>query len=151
MPYWANAMGSYTRDLGNGNSLVGWGQVSGTTEYGPGGQDDVRWDGLFETPMTVLSYRAYKHVWHATPAAWDPNLVVENGLAYVSWNGATDIEAWNVYIGFSNSTMRLVGSAGKKGFETVFHVPEIGSVMQVGALQGGKEVRRSSVVATWTR
>ncbi|KAK4496651.1 hypothetical protein PRZ48_012633 [Zasmidium cellare] len=94
-PFYADAMGSYIPDIGNGNQLVGWGQVAATTEYGPDGE--VRYHTAFETPETVFSYRAYKQVWHATPADWDPVLVVENGKAYVSWNGATDVESWSVY------------------------------------------------------
>ncbi|KAK4503466.1 hypothetical protein PRZ48_004381 [Zasmidium cellare] len=142
-PYYADSMGSYNL-LPNGNEIVGWGQVATSSEYGPDG--DLRWEASFGTPGLVFSYRFYKNEWHATPAAWDPSLVVEEGKAYVSWNGATDIEAWKVYTGISENSLQCAGVARKKGFETFFTVPANASYMQVGAIQGGEEVRRTSIV-----
>lgn len=72
-PYYADSMGSYNL-LPNGNEIVGWGQVATSSEYGPDGE--LRWEAAFGTPGLVFSYRFYKNEWHATPEAWDPNLVV---------------------------------------------------------------------------
>ncbi|KAF2485016.1 ASST-domain-containing protein [Neohortaea acidophila] len=147
-PIYADSQGDYIVELSNGNQLLGYGQIAITREYGPATDgSDLRWQAQFGGLNTVQSYRAFKHVWHATPAAWDPSLVVESGYAYVSWNGATEVEAWNVYVANSTSANgTLVGQAAKEGFETVFEVPAGAATLQVAAVQKGDEVRRSNTV-----
>ncbi len=94
----ADSQGSYAASLPNGNQLLGYGQIAVTREYGPATDgSDLRWQAQFGGINEVQSYRAFKEAWSATPAAWDPTLVVEDGKAYVSWNGATDVSGWAVY------------------------------------------------------
>jgi hypothetical protein len=59
----------------------------------------------------------------------------------VSWNGATDLEMWIVYI---NSDFQ--GRASRQGFETLVRIPDLvaGDCITVGAVERGVEVRRSS-------
>ena len=87
---------------------MAYGQIAILKEYGPNNNknsSDVRYTAQFAAPNLVQSYRGFKHEWHATPTT-SPSLVVEkntNGTGcakgYVSWNGATDVEAWAVYEG----------------------------------------------------
>ncbi len=147
-PLYADSQGNYYPTLSNGNQLMGYGQIAITREYGPATDgSDLRWQAEFGGIDTVQSYRAFKGVWHGTPASWDPSLVVEDGYAYVSWNGATDVTECNVYITESSSGLAMTGKATKKGFETVFEVPSGTSTLQVGAVQNGAEVRKSNVVS----
>lgn len=155
---YSDSQGSYNPSLSNGNQLLGYGPIPVVQEFGPGG--DLRWEGRFGDDDRAQSYRAHKAEWHATPKDWDPSLFVEEltrghvpgtvTLAmHVSWNGATEVDAWNVYTGLNGTAERYftgVGRALKKGFETVLwlDVPE-GSCAQVGAVEYGKEVRRSNV------
>ena len=73
-PWYVDSQGSYDAALSNGNQLMGFGTVPVIQEYGPMG--DLRWEARFGTDFQVMSYRAYKHVWHATPY-WEPTLVLD--------------------------------------------------------------------------
>lgn len=75
-------MGSFDACLPNGNKLVGWGQIAVYDEYGPEG--DLRWQAEFGKRGSVFSYRAYRAEWTATPAEWDPVLVVSRE-AFLGW------------------------------------------------------------------
>lgn len=144
----SESQGSYQL-LPNGNQLLGYGPVPVIREYGPTGDgNDIRWEARFGRDYKAQSYRVFKSEWHGTPAWWLPELFVEieGSLikGYVSWNGATDVEAWNVYHE-NRGRPEAVGRATKQGFETVFEIPNKGQrCFLVGAVQGGKEIRRSN-------
>ena len=156
-PLFADSQGSYTPDLPNGNQLATFGQVPLLKEYGPATDgSDVRWSGRAGPNADVQIYRGFKQEWHATPST-APSLVVlprnessgdggEGYYGYVSWNGATDVGGWNVYIGGRRGS-RKVGEVGYRGFETRFDVACWAQEVQVGAVVNGTEVRRSVVVA----
>lgn len=149
--------------LPNGNSFVGYGAIPYMEEYSPKGE--LLWSARFSFDRqlnTSSSYRAFKSDWHATPNATIPSLIFQAADAtdplaqcagssklrgYVSWNGATDINAWNVYLGNSTDQMEMQYSVPKKGFETVFAISDAAKYAQVGAMQNGIEVRRSNVTA----
>lgn len=163
-----DSQGSYQSNLENGNQLLSYGPLSLIQEFGPSSDgSDLRWEGRFGHDFKSQSYRAFKGKWSATPADWNPSLVVEADApgcnkqghegclrAYVSWNGATEVKWWGVYCGsraktriFGGSGVHLIGKAYKKGFETVFEVPTSGAntCLQVGAMQSKTEVRRSNI------
>ncbi|KAK5312876.1 hypothetical protein LTR93_011147 [Exophiala xenobiotica] len=162
---WSQGSFSY---LPNGNRFLGYGSNAVIAEYGPRGSDpdstegQVRWTATFGYGNIVSSYRAYKQVWHATPAT-DPDLVVLQATAndtlahcaesstwrgYVSWNGSTDVTDWIVYTGSTHTTLTATGQACKAGFETAFVVPQGAAFVQVGAVEnnGAAVVRKSKVV-----
>ena len=72
--------------------------------------------------------------------------MVEDGKAYVSWNGATDVTGWAVYVGEGTGNLECVGIAERKGFETAFTLAKDAKYIQVAAVQGGSEVRKSNLV-----
>ena len=160
LPY-VDSQGSYQTDLQNGNQLIGYGPLSLIKEYGPGSDGaDLRWEGRFGHNTKSQSYRAFKGQWRATPAGWDPRIALDGDAAdcdnagldhcvrvHVSWNGATEVEYWNVYAG-NRLSLQLVGKAHKNGFETVFDVPTMKNkpCVQIGAVQAMTEVRRSKMV-----
>ena len=86
--------------LGGDNALIGWGAQPGITEHRREGGVvmDVQ-VGRITTgeydPENVDVYRAYKMDWTGRPG-WAPNMAVEGGIAYLSWNGATEVRGWSV-------------------------------------------------------
>lgn len=147
-----------TTILSNGNYFMGYGSSSVIKEYGPGAAtgQDVRWSARFDAIGGGDSYRAFKQIWHATPAS-PPSLVVSKGgipetlshctnstdaaLGYVSWNGATDVTSYDVYAGSSETDLELIGTVKRQGFETVFPIHSTYAALMVSALG-----RNSSVV-----
>ncbi len=87
---YASAMGSVER-LPNGNTLIGWGQATGTgipalTEVHPDNSTALE----FILPAGQFCYRAYKYHWVSqTPAASVPTLEVLQGNTY-TFNTAGD-------------------------------------------------------------
>lgn len=151
---YADSQGSYQADLSNSNQLMGYGPIPVVREFGPGNDGkDLLWEGRFGHNDKAQSYRVFKHEWHATPMLWDPSLVIEKGWpsvrGYVSWNGATEVESWNVYRIWENSKVELIGKTMNKGFETKFHITGVpgnsSTCIMVGAVQGQEEVRQSNV------
>ncbi|KAH7242164.1 ASST-domain-containing protein [Fusarium tricinctum] len=144
--------GTYQLDLSNGNQFMSWGAGGVVHEYGPDGGHDLRWQARFGYDDSITSYRAFKDRWKGTPMAWSPALVIEKTgdsiLGFVSWNGATDIEAYNVYIVETGTTPRLYGKATVFGFETGFDLGakfnETNCIM-AAAVRDGLEVRQSNV------
>ncbi|KAL4732742.1 hypothetical protein ACLX1H_001761 [Fusarium chlamydosporum] len=144
--------GSYQINLSNGNSFVSWGAGGVVHEYGPEGGHDLRWQARFGYDETIRSYRAFKDVWTGTPMSWSPALVIEKKEesvhGYVSWNGATDIESYNVYQYEPGSALTPMGKTNASGFETGF---DLGgkfnetSCIVVAAVRSGQEVRQSNV------
>lgn len=137
-------------------------------EFAPNGT--VLWSVQFGFGGKVnssQSYRAFKQEWHGRPAGTQPSLVVGDAgggsggddvlgwcaqgsmkRGYVSWNGATDVTAWNVYVGGSGTNVsEKAFMVQKAGFETQFVVPANVEYVQVGAMEGDIEVRRSEVIA----
>jgi hypothetical protein len=105
------------RLLPNGNDLISWGNTGRTTEYNAAGQP------VFESqlPSGMFSYRVHRVDWHATPAR-PPDVAIDRSAstatAYTSWNGATDVAAWELWGGPDAQHLRRLGSATRSGFET---------------------------------
>jgi hypothetical protein len=104
--------------LPNGNVFVGWGSEPFYSEFGPDGK--LLYDASF--PSQVESYRAFRFPWKGQPED-RPAVVAEAGpdervTIYVSWNGATEVDTWQVLSGGSPDKLEPAGSAPRKGFET---------------------------------
>lgn len=88
----------------------------GAAEPRPGG-------GFLSNLTPTLSYRSFKQPWIGCPSN-KPDVVAKassNGTeVYVSWNGATEVQAWEIYGGASasNDTLTLLSTVPKTGFET---------------------------------
>ena len=149
-PIYDDSQGS-TELLGNGNIFLDYGQIPVIKEFGPNSPAgaDIRWSARFGADNLVQSYRGFKQEWHATPKG-SPNLTVikatdTNGCStgYVSWNGATDVTAWNIYEGDSKAELYFVGQIGYRGFETKFSVGK--PCVQAVALHKDKTAGLSNV------
>lgn len=116
---YSDSQGSFKK-LANGNVLMGYGQLPVVREYGPDG--DLRLDIQFgEIPGNQDSYRAFRVEWEGTPAA-SPIVVVEDGTAYVSWNGATGVQSWDVYEGSRATRLAYSKTVANTGFESSFSI-----------------------------
>jgi hypothetical protein len=104
--------------LPNGNVFVGWGSEPSYSEFGPDGK--LLYDASF--PSQVESYRAFRFPWKGQPED-RPAVVAEAGpddkvTIYVSWNGATEVDTWQMLAGGNPDQLEPAGSGPRKGFET---------------------------------
>jgi hypothetical protein len=104
--------------LSNGNVFMGWGSEPYSSEFSRDGER------LFDASFTpeLESYRAFRFPWKGQPQVL-PAMVAESGpegdiTLYVSWNGATEVDTWEVLAGAGPDKLEPVGWAPSKGFET---------------------------------
>ena len=142
--YQSVSQGGFNNNLPNGNKLASWGNIPILTEFDKFGKEI--WSAEFGRTGEVHIYRGFKQEWHATPHTLPDLFVEKDGMeyrGYVSWNGATDVEGWNIYAGLSADSVKLLGRIENRGFETKFNLPCWTRFAQVGAMEQGQEVRRS--------
>ena len=110
--------------LPNGNSMIGWGNQSKLSE--------IHADGTvaLEIVLGTTSYRTFRYPWTGTPTAVpravlqydaDPTAVT----IYTSWNGATDIGSYEIYAGSTITSLALLETVPKSGFETEISLTEL--------------------------
>ncbi len=121
--------------LPNRNFLVGWGFVPYVSEHAPDGRQvlDLR------LPPRSGTYRAYRFPWTGRPAG-RPSLAVRRRVAYVSWNGATEVARWQVLAGRSPRSLRPVAEVARRGFETAARLPAGVRWVSARALDGSRHV-----------
>jgi hypothetical protein len=124
--------------LPNANLFVGWGSESFFSEYSHEGEL------LFDAQLLGdgQSYRAFRFPWSGHPSD-NPAVAVEQGpddkvTLYVSWNGATEVESWQVLAGSTPNQLKPIGSAPRRGFETtvVVHTAEPYVAVQAKSASG---------------
>ena len=101
------------------------------------------------------SYRAYRLPWQGKPltrpkvaAADEPGAGTD---AYMSWNGATDVATWELLAGSSRGTLKPVGIAPRRGFETMITAPRLPRFVQVRARDAAGAILSTSAVTRVTR
>jgi hypothetical protein len=104
--------------LSNGNVFVGWGSDPVFSEFGSDGE--LLFDARL--PPQAESYRTFRFPWSGYPSD-RPAVVAERTskeevTLYASWNGATEVAAWEVLAGPSQGHLEPVGSVSQSGFET---------------------------------
>jgi Arylsulfotransferase (ASST) len=106
--------------LENGDVFVGWGGEPYFTEFNANGgmQFDAR------LPKGGENYRAFRFPWTGTPAE-PPTLVRSSadGRLYASWNGATEVAAWQLRAGRTAASLQLAQTVPRQGFETQITAP----------------------------
>ncbi len=122
VPVLATSQGS-VQVLPNGNVFVGWGDTPYCSEFDDGGA--LVFDAAF--PAGGRSYRAFRAAWTGRPAqppACAVHASTAHGLVvYASWNGATEVAAWEVLAGATPDRLVPAGSTPRTGFETVIPLP----------------------------
>ncbi len=134
--------------LPDGHVVVGWGANPYYTEFDSHGH--VLLDAYFghgKPPgKDADSYRVYRFVWHGHPTD-RPALVVRNGTAYVSWNGATEVARWRLLAGNASGSINAVRTVPKNGFETAIAIGSSKRFLAVQAIARSGRVLATSETA----
>jgi hypothetical protein len=112
----APTQGSF-RELADGGSFIGWGQMPHFTEHNVDGS--VRLAG--HIPLDNQSYRAYKADWTGAPLDQPALGVRVEGATVIvdaSWNGATKVARWRARWGTQPGALTGEVEAARSGFET---------------------------------
>lgn len=148
-PLLAVAMGS-VQTLPSGNVMVGW----GTEPYVSDFSNDGKLLADAEMLSGYKSYRSFRARWKGIPqqapaAMASRDLVTGTTTLYASWNGATDVAAsWHVHAGPSASSLKPIGVARRRGFETAIPLGRTGGYFSVTALdEDGSRLGVSPVVS----
>jgi hypothetical protein len=108
--------------LPNGNAFIGWGRALVFSEFSKDGE--LLFDARLPPPNT--SYRYFRFPWsgHPTdrPSAVAERASEEEVRVYASWNGATEVSAWEVLAGPRPEQTEPLGSVPRNGFETALSV-----------------------------
>lgn len=137
-PIFPTAQGSF-QQMESGAYFTGHGWIPVLEEFSQAGEilstiqfgaAIAREGGGFESGgRGTLSYRAFKQKWTGCPQT-KPSVVaeaVENGTSvYISWNGATEVEAWDIYGGLE--TLSHIATVPKSGFETLANISQVTSI-----------------------
>jgi hypothetical protein len=134
--------------LANGNIFVGWGQLPYLSEYNPAGSLQY----LARLPGPDESYRTYRSPWTGLPTT-RPSVAARavTGATdvYASWNGATQVAAWQLLAGSSPSSLANVGEPiARQGFETLLAANSSGPYYEVKALDSSGRVLGTSAAVT---
>jgi hypothetical protein len=137
-----------TSVLDNGNVFVGWGISPWLSEYGADGRL------LFAAHFRSVwhhSYRATKAPWQGRPGG-DPAIYARvtagRVVAYVSWNGATEVAQWRLLGGAAKDALGELTTQPWADFETKLSAEVTPAFVQIEALDaGGNVIGRSAVVA----
>jgi hypothetical protein len=131
--------------LPNGNALVGWGSLPYFSEFTKSGK--LLLDAAF--PGKDQSYRAlFSNTWVGTPH-YPPTGAVRKarGTAkvYASWNGATQVAAWELLAGPSAAHLTNLATQRSGGFQTTFTLSKASyKVFKVRALDAKRHALGTS-------
>ncbi|KAK3702090.1 hypothetical protein LTR37_015065 [Vermiconidia calcicola] len=140
--------------LPNGNAFCGFWEHAFIAEYAHDGtvlmEAKVRPD--------TKSYRSYKFPWVGHPML-PPDVYsvafakqgedTYSTIVYISWNGATEVDNWNIHHAHADGTRELIASTPKTGFETAITYDGYASHVIVEALgRKGKILGTSEVTKT---
>ncbi|HEY5318212.1 MAG TPA: arylsulfotransferase family protein, partial [Solirubrobacteraceae bacterium] len=132
--------------LPNGNVFIGWGQQPLYSEYTAAGK--LLYDARL--PDADESYRTLRLPWVGKPVTKPSVAVRRSGTrttVYASWNGATQVTAWEVLAGPRRGKLVRVSTVARRGFETAIRVRSRRRRFQVRALGArGRVLGTSSVV-----
>jgi hypothetical protein len=134
------------RELADGGSFIGWGQMPYFTEHNADGT--VRLAG--HLPLDNQSYRAYKAEWAGAPLD-QPALGLRseggNVIVSTSWNGSTKVASWRARSGEQPGALSASADAVRTGFETTLTIQGTPEYVVVDALDAsGKVLGTSSAI-----
>ena len=119
--------------LPSGELFVGWGSTPWFTQFKPSGE--LVFDATF--PASKQSYRAFRFPWTGRPVG-PPAIALErlgsdSVAVYASWNGQTDLATWEVLAGPTKSSLEVVATAPRDGFETRIPASTVAPLISVRA------------------
>ena len=130
----------------NGNVFVGWGAVPMFSEFAPDGR--LLFNGMIASGKG--SYRAIRSPWTGRPTS-SPSIATQRRgtrlVVWASWNGATEVAAWEVLAGDGAGPLGAARTVAPTGFETAISLTHTPRRVAVRALDAtGREIGRSRVV-----
>jgi Arylsulfotransferase (ASST) len=131
------------RELADGGSFIGWGQMPYFTEHSPDGT--VRLAG--HLPLDNQSYRAHKAEWSGSPLDQPALGLRAEGntvVASASWNGSTKVTKWRAKSGAQPGALGQGAEANRAGFETTLQIQGLPEYVVVEALDSGGKVLGAS-------
>jgi Arylsulfotransferase (ASST) len=132
----------------DGNVFVGWGEAPYVSEFDRSGR--ILFDA--ELGAQYECYRAFRLPWTGRPAEAPAVAVDRRGndlTVYASWNGATEVDTWQLLAGESAGTLTPVARAPTHGFETSLHTSSASPYVAVQALDAtGAPIGRPSAVSS---
>jgi hypothetical protein len=138
----APTQGSF-RELGDGGSFIGWGQMPYFSEHNADGS--VRLAG--HLPLDNQSYRAYKVDWTGVPLDQPAlGLHMDGGDVVVSasWNGTTKVAKWRARSGTQPGVLSDAVEGARSGFETTIKVNGTPEYVVAEALDAAGQVLGAS-------
>lgn len=152
-PVFSTSQGSY-QSLANDHVLLYHGDVPLVEEYDEKGACVMSaWYGSATNGME--GYRGYRSPWVGKPTT-KPSVVAcesdsgeDAAAVYVSWNGASDVQAWKIYAGKNKGSLGVVKTVAKNGFETRMKVEGVSRACAVmaQAVGGVNDGTKSEVVS----
>lgn len=141
--------------LDSGNVVLGFGPNANWAEYASDGSllcNVHMGPETFFNSGEIRSYRITKSPWVGHPQTM-PEIAVDDGRVYVSWNGATEVSMWSLNgtdEGVEGESVFL-GRFPKGGFETEIPVPTnpTGQYFFVSALDRAGRVLGSTSATQW--
>ncbi|HTZ64971.1 MAG TPA: arylsulfotransferase family protein [Solirubrobacteraceae bacterium] len=132
--------------LANGNVFVGWGEAPRVSEFDRSGR--MLFDAILGERYE--SYRAFRLPWTGRPAELPALALIPRGrdlTAYASWNGATQVDSWQLLAGADVNDLRAAASVRATGFESALPITAAGPCFAAQALDvTGSSLARSNVV-----
>ncbi|KZT20110.1 hypothetical protein NEOLEDRAFT_1245450 [Neolentinus lepideus HHB14362 ss-1] len=141
-----------THLLTSGYWLLGWGSSPWISEYYSNGTMiySAALGGQNFSNGPVANYRAYKSTtWQGFPKAV-PDVAINGTTIYASWNGATEVQMWEVVVGDSSAprTLSTAVNASRSTFETTLVIPSNAPYIQVRAYGGNARILGASAVVS---
>ena len=117
----------------SGNVFVGWGEAPHVSEFDRSGRI------LFDAVLghAYQSYRAFRLPWSGRPAEAPAIAVTGNPGArtiYASWNGATEVDRWQLLAGESADSLSVLSGTRSRGFESSLRTKAKGPYFAARAL-----------------
>ena len=147
-PLYVTAQGNVQYLDEAGHKLVGYGFTPVAQEFDSTGKSVMTAQfgplappGLGTPSGGVISYRNFRGSWIGcprTPPAVYAETEGKGVRAYMSWNGNTEYSSWSVSAGNTTSSLKVMGTVKRTGFETSFLIPEAASFVQVSAQGHGR-------------
>ncbi|ORY55678.1 ASST-domain-containing protein [Pseudomassariella vexata] len=140
--------------LENKNVLMGYGSTPKFKEFNANGS--VVMDARFGyVEYSVFSYRIFRQEWVGNPKTAPKVFACKDTATnqtevYMSWNGATEHQSWNVYASATEENLSLAATVAKSGFETVAKIGGWAEYVSVEALGLNTTSKMSTVVSALT-
>lgn len=148
-PVYAVSQGSY-QNLTNGDVFLGHDAVPKLEEYDEAGGVVMR--ARFGYDNIMMLYRAFRAVWDGKPttkpSVYACTAMSSAGIDQVrvyAWNGATDVQTWEVYLGAEKNKLQKVTTAAYNGFETEIRLQTFNNYALVEAVRSSGSTQSEAV------